>query len=206
MVLALDTDNFLITAVINDDGAEFASFDAARVEAFGIFLDVETTLGVVPIYSYGALGGWVGVRLVVVPDLAQQSATHPDRHITLGDDTKGTYFLPWLPKARFRRNTAFQVNCPHVHDLERILFLQAHTRSKPGMHSHIILTSDPPDMQNDGAFLEPFDVIEAKLSRKSTVLVIAMGETLLTKIILSSGRIFIRAWKRQYTAMHRSIS
>jgi len=56
IVFALDADNFLSAAYIDNDSREPSSIDAARVEALGVFFDIETTLGVVSVYSNGALG------------------------------------------------------------------------------------------------------------------------------------------------------
>jgi hypothetical protein len=61
IVFALDTDDFLFAAIIYDQSSELASLDAASVQAFRVFLDIETTLRIMPIDSYGALGRRMGV-------------------------------------------------------------------------------------------------------------------------------------------------
>jgi hypothetical protein len=44
MIFALDAKGFLPATRIDDDCGEFASTDTARVETFGVFLDVKATV------------------------------------------------------------------------------------------------------------------------------------------------------------------
>jgi len=43
VLLAIHTDDLVLSILINDECGELSTFDAGRVETFGVFIDIETS-------------------------------------------------------------------------------------------------------------------------------------------------------------------
>lgn len=109
---------------------------AAGIEAHAVLLDVLPPLPVVPVYDRCALVRRL-LLLLVVPE-----------------------FLPGRAVAVLGRQARFQIDGSHVHHMERVLVLEGYVRDEPRVHDyHFAQVAEFADAQDDGAFLQPRDLV-----------------------------------------------
>jgi hypothetical protein len=110
--LTLDTDEFRLALVVNDERCKMSATRTACVQTLCVFLDIQATLAVVAVDDGGAVM-LLKLLLLMVPELLPRCAT-----VLRGGDA------------------CLEIDCAHVHNMNGILLFKWRVGDQASVHSN----------------------------------------------------------------------